>query len=387
MASESRPNLPFALPDITDAEIAEVVAALRSGWVSTGPRTREFEQAFAARLGEGLTAVAVNSATAGLHLALEALGVTRGDEVLVPTWTFTATAEVVRYLDADPVFVDVEQGTLNIDLADAARKVTSRTKAMIPVHFAGYPVELDALEAWSAHHQVPVLEDAAHALPARSGGRLVGSASTAAAVFSFYATKTITTGEGGMVVTRDQGIADRARVMRLHGIDRDAFGRYQSDVPSWQYDVIAPGFKYNMSDMAAGLGLIQLQRAEEMRAARELIADRYREAFSTLPVTLPVGTVTPSDHAWHLFVIRLAEDSPVSRDEFIREMSRAGIGTSVHFIPLHLMTYWRERYALDPVDFPVASAEFERAVSLPIYSAMTDADVDRVIDAVRSVLR
>lgn len=378
--------LPFALPDIGPREIDAVTAALRSGWLSGGPLVREFEQRFAQHCGADVTAVAVNSATAGLHLALEAVGVGPGTEVLVPTWTFTATAEVVTHLGATPVLVDVEPESLTIDLADAARRITDRTVAVVPVHFAGRLVDRVALAGFAARHRLTVVEDAAHAFPAASAGVPVGAGPSAATVFSFYATKTITTGDGGMLVTRDPQLAHRARVMRLHGFDRDGFDRYRSERPAWQYDVVAAGFKYNLTDPAAALGLVQLDRAEQMRARREEIAARYRAAFAALPLDLPAPAAPGDVHAWHLFVVRLRAEAPIGRDEFIAEMSRFGIGCSVHFIPLHRHTHWQRRYGLTADMFPVADREYARVVSLPIFSAMTDDQVDQVIQTVEKVL-
>jgi dTDP-4-amino-4,6-dideoxygalactose transaminase len=375
--------VPFAMPDIGEEEIAAVTDTLRSGWVTTGPKAREFETAFADALGEGLEAVAVNSATAGLHLALEALGIGPGDEVLVPTWTFTATAEVVRYLGADPVLVDVLPESLEMDLDDAGRKLTARTRAVMPVHMAGHPVDAEALAAFATAHGLVVVEDAAHAFPASWRATPVGAGASAATVFSFYATKTITTGEGGMLVTRDPELAARARTMRLHGISRDAFDRYRAVASPWRYEVVAPGFKYNLPDPAAAMGLVQLRRAEQMRSRREQIADAYRAAFGGLALQLP-PTLTAGVHAWHLFIVRLADEA--ARDAFVAALGEAGVGTSVHFIPLHLQPVWRDLGGHLPVDFPVATHEFGRVVSLPLFSAMTDAQVGRVIDVVRGAL-
>jgi dTDP-4-amino-4,6-dideoxygalactose transaminase len=385
--------LPFALPDVGEEEIAAVVDALRSGWLSAGPRVREFEHRFAACCGAGVDAIAVSSATAGLHLALEALGVGPGMEVLVPTWTFTATAEVVAHLGADPVFVDSDQATLNLDLDDAAAKVTPRTRAVLPVHFAGHPVSRSRLRAFGESHGIAVVEDAAHAFPAASERVAVGAGDSAATVFSFYATKTITTGEGGMVVTRDPDLATRIRTMRLHGIDRDVFDRYRGSRPAWRYDVAAAGYKYNLTDTAAAMGIVQLGRADQMRRRREEIARRYLAAFADLPLDLPHDSGSgappgvPGDlHAWHLFVVRPRRHAPVGRDEFIAEMSRLGVACSVHFIPLHLLSFWRHRYDLRPERFPVATAEFERVVSLPLFSGMADEDVQHVVDCVTKLL-
>jgi len=378
--------LPFALPDIGEAEIQAVAEAMWSGWLTTGPQAKAFEREFGDVLGGEVQAVAVNSATAGLHLALEALGVGPGDEVIVPTWTFTATAEVVRYLGADPVIVDVDPVTLNIDLGAAEGAITPRTRAVMPVHFAGLAVDRQGIARLARDHGLRVVEDAAHAFPTVSSGELIGTGSSDAVVFSFYATKTMTTGEGGMIVTADEQIAARVRTMRLHGISRDVFGRYRSTAPSWQYEVVAPGYKYNLTDPAAAMGRVQLRRSREMRDKRAAIAARYHEAFAGLPLQLPADAPEGDSHAWHLYVIRMTADASVARDEFIAEMAKAGVGCSVHFIPLHMHPYWREQCRLVDEQFPVATAEFSRVVSLPIFSRMTDAQVDKVIGAVRGVL-
>ena len=378
--------LPFARPDITEAEIEAVVETMRSGWLTTGPNAAAFEKEFVEFLGADAHAVAINSATAGLHLAFEAIGVRPGTEVLVPTWTFTATAEAVRYLGGDPVLVDVDPGTLCIDLEDAERKVTDRTIAIAPVHFSGLAVPDGALTGFAERHGLKVVEDAAHSFPTLNEGKLVGTHGHEATVYSFYATKTMTTGEGGMVVTPDADLAARMRTMRLHGINRDVFDRYSSTKPSWHYDVVAPGYKYNLTDTAAAMGRVQLTRAREMADRRAAIASRFDASFADLPVTLPAHAPEGSSHAWHLYVMRLNPDAPVSRDRFIELMAEHEVGTSVHFIPLHLQPYWRDTYHHAPEDVPVATAEFARAVSLPIFSAMTGDDVTQVIDAVRSIL-
>ena len=387
--------IPFALPDIGDAEIDAVVSTMRSGWLTTGPNAAALEKEFIAGFeperfpaGAEATGVAVNSATSGLHLALEAIGVGAGDEVIVPTWTFTATAEVVRYLGATPIIVDVDPQTFNLDLAAASAAVTERTKAVMPVHFAGLPVDREALASFARAHQIKVVEDAAHAHPVLSQGIPVGLGESDAVVFSFYATKTMTTGEGGMVVTADPALAARMRTMRLHGISRDVFDRYTSTAPSWHYEVVAPGYKYNLPDLAAAMGRVQLGRAGEMRARRAAIADRYDAAFADLPVSRPARPADDgTEHAWHLYVLRLTDDAPVARDRFIELMAQAGVGTSVHFIPLHHHPYWRDLRGPDAPALPVADDLFTRAVSLPIWSAMSDDQVDRVIAAVSATLR
>lgn len=380
------PFLPFALPDIGEEEINEVLDSLRSGWLTTGPKTKRFEEEFGAFIGAGTEAIAVNSATAGLHLAMEAIGVGPGDEVITTPYTFTATAEVVRYLGADPVFVDIDPETFNIDPAKLEAAITPRSKAIVPVHFAGLACDMEAILAVARRHGLKVVEDAAHALPATCGGKLVGSLGSDATVYSFYATKTITTGEGGMVVTRDPAIAKRCRVMRLHGISRDAFDRYTSDKPSWHYEVVAPGCKYNMTDIAASIGIHQLKKAWLFQEQRNSMAAWYDAALSDLPVELPPHPAPGETHAWHLYVLRLKETAPVSRNRFIELMAGKGIGCSVHFIPLHLHPYWRDRYGFQPEDFPHAHGNYQRSVSLPMYTRMTQADQQRVVAAVREIL-
>ncbi len=399
------PFLPFALPEIGEEEIAEVVDTLRSGWVTTGPKAKRFEQDFAAFLaGSGgsdvpgatdglppVEAIAVNSATAGLHLALEALGIGPGDEVITTTHTFTATAEVVRYLGADVVLVDIDPATLNIDPALVEAAITPRTRAIIPVHYAGLAAPMGAILDIARRHGLKVVEDAAHALPTTLGGARVGTLESDATVFSFYANKTITTGEGGMLVTRDPEIARRARVMRLHGISRDAFDRFTATAPSWYYEIIAPGFKYNLTDIAAALGIHQLKRLRGFQQRRAQIAARYDAAFADLPLLRPPRPADPADlHAWHLYVVRLADEAPIlqagGRDAFIDRLFALGIGVSVHYIPLHLHPYWRDRYALAPAQFPHSQHAYERMASLPLYTKMSDGDVERVIDAVREAL-
>jgi dTDP-4-amino-4,6-dideoxygalactose transaminase len=383
------PFLPFARPSITDLERAAVDAVLRSGWLTTGPRVQEFEAAFAAYVGAA-HAVAVNSATAALHLALDALDIGPGDDVLVPTWTFAATAEVVVYRGARPVLVDVDRATLNMTVEGVLAAITPRTKAAIVVHMAGRPAAIEDLVAELSARGVAVVEDAAHAFPSRLPGatRLVGTYGRANA-YSFYATKTITTGEGGMLVTDDAAIADRVRMMALHGISRDAWKRY-TEAGSWYYEIEAPGFKYNMTDIAAALGLAQLSRAEELLQARRELAHTYRrmiESSAIAPlVELPLDEANGS-HAWHLFILRLNLDRiTVDRADVVRSMQESRIGTSVHFIPLHMHPYYRSRPETTPYPLPVASAEYERVISLPIWPGMTTSDVERVTSALERSL-
>ncbi|HXK55434.1 MAG: DegT/DnrJ/EryC1/StrS aminotransferase family protein [Gammaproteobacteria bacterium] len=383
---KSNDHIPFSRPEIGEEEIAEVVATLRGGWITTGPRAVAFEQAFAEYIGGGSEAIAVNSATAGLHLALEGLGIGPGDEVITTTNTFTATAEVVRYLGADPVIVDIRPDTLNIDPACIEAALTPRTRAVIPVHFGGLACDMDAIFSIAGKHGLKIVEDAAHALPSSYAGVRIGALRSDATVFSFYANKTITTGEGGMIVTRNRDLAARCRIMRLHGISRDVFDRYRSTLPSWHYDVVAPGFKYNLTDIAAAIGIHQLRKADLFQAARQRLAERYLEQFDGLPVELPVAGGAGNLHAWHLFVIRLSSAAKIDRDSFIDQLAARGIGTSVHFIPLHLHSYWKKRYALNTEAFPVATHCYRGSVSLPLFPGMSDAEQERVIAAVRELL-
>jgi perosamine synthetase len=418
--------LPFALPELGDEEFSAVKDVMASGWITTGPKTHEFEAAFARYVG-ARHAIAVNSCTAAMHLSLEAAGVQRGDLVLTTPYTFAATAEVIRYFDAVPVFVDVEPDTLNMDpraLADTVEDLerslrgerpsmpavaramsavksaqsttihghagsTARMRAVIPVHFAGHPCEMDDIAAIARRYQLTIVEDAAHACSAAVNGKPVGSGCWAGgptmSCFSFYATKTLATGEGGMVTTNDSARADRMRMMSLHGISKDAWKRYTAS-GTWFYEILAPGFKYNMSDINAAIGLAQLRKVDAMRERRAAIARQYDDAFAGLAeIELP----TVRDHivhAWHLYPIRLNATLSIRRDEFIDELKKAQIGTSVHFIPLHVHPYYQTQYGYRAGDLPVALAQYQREVSLPIYSRMSDFDVRSVIDAVVHVV-
>ena len=390
--------LPFALPDIGEEEIGEVVDTLRSGWLSSGPKVAAFERDFAGYIGSK-HALAVNSGTAALHLALDATGIQGGDLVITTPYTFTATAEVVRYLGADPLFVDVDPATYLIEpkrIEDLCRRDCERkagrlvhratgrsVRAVLPVHVAGSPCDMDAIQAIADSVGIAVIEDAAHALPTAYKNRRIGSGGNLC-IFSFYATKPLTTGEGGMITTDDDATAQRIRMMRLHGITRDVWDRYQSETPKWFYEVAAPGFKYNLPDVAAAIGIQQLKKADRFYKRRQAIARRYTKAFHgieglTCPTELP-----ETSHAWHLYIVSIAAANG-GRDHFIEEMARRGIGTSVHFIPLHLHPYYRDRYGFRPEDFPNALEAYRAAVSLPIYTKMTDGDVERVIDAVRAI--
>jgi dTDP-4-amino-4,6-dideoxygalactose transaminase len=378
--------IPFALPEIGEEEIAAVSEALRSGWVTTGPKTKEFEQAFTAFLGGGVESLAVNSATAGLHLALEALGIGPGDEVITTTLTFTATTEVVRYLGADPVLVDVDPVTLNIDVSKIRAAITPRTKAIMPVHYGGLACPMAEILAIACEHGLKVVEDAAHALPSTCGGALIGQLESDITVFSFYANKTMTTGEGGMVVTRNPELAKRMKVMRLHGMNRDAFDRFTSKTPAWYYEVVAPGFKYNLTDIASAIGIHQLAKLPRFLKRRQYLAARYFDKLAALPLVLPADAPAGDVHSWHLYVIRLAAEARVSRDDVIQGLSDRGIGTSVHYVPLHRQPYWRDRYQLTPEMFPQADAAYRSMISIPLFTAMSDADQDRIVTALGEVL-
>ena len=381
-----QPFIPFARPDTGEEEIDAVARALRSGWLSTGPETRAFETEFADFLGGGLHAIAVNSATAALHLALEAIGIGPGDEVIAPTLTFTATVEVARYLGADAVLVDVDPITLNMDPAKIEAAITPRTKAILPVHYSGLACDMDAIFAIAQRHKLQVVEDAAHALPATYRGQTIGQLGSAATAFSFYANKTMTTAEGGMIVTRDAVLAARMRVMRLHGISRDVFDRFQSTTPGWYYEIIAPGFKYNMPDISGALGRVQLRRLPGFLERRQQMAARYLQELRDLPLILPADAPAGETHAWHMFVIRLSDAARLTRDQVIQALSDAGIGTSVHYLPLHRQPYWRDRYGLQNEQFPVADDAYERMISIPLYTAMSDDEQGRVITALHAIL-
>ncbi len=381
------PFLPFALPEISEAAIDEVVDSLRSGWITTGPKAKRFELDFVDYLGGGLEAIAVNSATSGLHLALESLGIGPGDEVITCTMTFTATAEVVRYLGADVRLVDMDPESMNIDVEKIRSAITSRTKAIMPVHYAGLSCDMPAILALAKEFGLKVVEDAAHALPTTCQGKMVGTLDSDVTVFSFYANKTMTTAEGGMVVTRNSELAKRMRMMRLHGMSRDAFDRFTSKTPAWYYEIVAPGFKYNMPDIAAAIGIHQLHDLPRFHLRRKVLAARYNENLRDLPLILPAGSDSGDEHSWHLYVIRLSSEAGVDRDSVVQALADRGIGTSVHYVPLHRQPYWRDRYELQLEDFPEAEKAYQAMVSIPLYTRMSDQDQDRVIAALHEVIR
>lgn len=399
-------QVPFFRPSITEDEVSEVVDCLRSGWLTTGPRTKQFEQQFAEAVG-ARHAVAVNSCTAALHLAAEALELREGQAVLVPTMTFAATAEVVRYQGAIPILVDCDPVTLNIDLDDAQRKVEQLRAGelpdtidpkidlvgIIPVHVGGLMFDLDRLQAFAEEHKLWVIEDAAHALPSawrrdeKSPWRRCGEGTANATCYSFYANKTITTGEGGMVVTDDEDLAHRMRVMSLHGLSHDAWKRFMGG-GSWDYQIIAPGFKYNLTDIASALGLHQLRRAEELRQKREQLAARFREGLGELnEIELP-PLVENRIHSWHLFPLRLRLDKlSIDRNQFIDQLKSHGVGCSVHWRPLHLHPYYHENFGWEADHLPIATATWQRLVSLPLFPDMTDEEFQHVVETVRNLLQ
>ncbi|MGH7793426.1 MAG: DegT/DnrJ/EryC1/StrS family aminotransferase [Candidatus Binatia bacterium] len=383
MASNSS-FLPFHLPDIGEEEIDSVVQTLRSAWLTTGWKVKQFEEDFARYTGAS-HAVAVNSGTAALHLALEAIGIHEGDEVIVPTMTFTATAEVVIYFKAKPVLVDCESDTLNLDAAQIESKITPNTKAIIPVHLGGQPCDMSKIMAVARQYRLKVIEDAAHALPARYCDKMVGTIGDITC-FSFYATKTIATGEGGMATTERAEWSDRMRMMSLHGISKDAWKRYSSE-GSWYYEVNFPGFKYNLTDIAAALGIEQLKKCDRFWQARKRIAQIYDDAFAEVPEVQTPMSRPNVQNAWHLYVIQLdLQRLRINRNEFIEALKKDHVGTSVHFIPLHLHPYYRDNFKYRSEDFPRATAAFDRIISLPIYPRMTREDVRRVIAAVKKIV-
>jgi len=375
--------LPFSPPLVGEEEIKEVVDTLQSDWITTGPKTKRFEQEFAQSLGAP-AALAVSSATGAMLIGLAALGIAPADEVITTPMTFCSTVHVIEHLGARPVLVDVEPDTLNIDPQQVAQAVTPRTRAVMPVHLYGHPCEMDAILDIAAQHNLYVLEDAAHALPARYKGRMVGTLGTLTA-FSFYATKNLTTAEGGML-TGQPDIIEQARIWSLHGMSRDAYRRYSAK-GSWYYEVVLPGFKCNMTDIQAALGLQQLRKLDAFQERRCQIVRRYNQAFSRceefqIPVERP-----EAQSAWQLYALRLNLDAlTIDRARFIEELRIRNIGTSVHFIPVHIHPYYRDKYGFNPDDYPVAYSNYRRLISLPLNLRMTDADVEDVIEAVIDVV-
>ncbi|MGE5482443.1 MAG: DegT/DnrJ/EryC1/StrS family aminotransferase [Bacteroidota bacterium] len=376
--------LNFSPPAIGDEERAEVLDTLSSQWITTGPKTRRFEQEFADLVGAP-AALALNSCTAGLHVALLALGVQPGDEVITTPMTFCASVNVIEHVGAKPVLVDVEPDTLCISPGKVEFAITGRTKCLLPVHYAGHPCDMDPLMESARAHGLKVLEDAAHSLPASYRGRTVGTIGDLTA-FSFYATKNLTTAEGG-ALTGDPELIDRARILSLHGMSKDAWKRYDKG-GSWYYEVVFPGFKYNMTDMQASIGLQQIRKLSRFQERRREVVQRYSSAFGAEPF-FEVPTARPEvDPAWHLYVLRLRPGTlRIGRDQFIEELKARNIGTSVHFIPVHLHPYYRDKYGFRPDDYPVAYTNFLRMLSLPLHPGLSDQDIADVIEAVLDVAR
>lgn len=378
-------QIPFHKPYITDEEIDEVVDSLRSGWLTMGPKTHRFEKEFAGYIGSR-HAIAVNSCTAALHLALKAINLKPGDEVIIPTMTFTATGEVICYFNAKPIIVDVEKETHNLEITKIEEAITTNTRAIIPVHYAGQPCDMNEIMEIAKKYNLHVIEDAAHAFPSKYKGHIIGTIGNITC-FSFYATKTLTTGEGGMVTTENDEWAEKMKMLRLHGISQDAWKRH-SDEGSWYYEVIEAGYKYNMTDIQAGLGLAQLKKLEWMWKRRKEIAEKYTEAFKSLEEIITPFVKPDRVSAWHLYVIKLnLEALKIDRAGFIEELKDRGIGTSVHFIPLHRHPFYRDTFDYRAEDFPNAEWVYERIISLPIYPGMTNKQVNRVIESVIEVIK
>lgn len=383
LASGVSQYLPFHRPRVGQEEIDAMVEVLKTGWLTTGPKVKEFEEAFAQFVG-ARHALAVSSCTAALHLALDAIGLREGDEVLLPALTFTATAEVVTYFRAKPVLVDSEDRFFNLDPNRLEEHVTPRTRAIIPVHFAGHPCDMDSLFEFASRKNLAVVEDAAHAFPAKYRNQFIGTMGRLTA-FSFYATKTLSTGEGGMITTEDDTLASHIAMMRLHGLSKDAWKRYSAE-GSWRYDVVEAGYKYNLTDMQAALGLAQLKKAEAMRQERVRLAAMYTKGLGkSHAFRLP--DVSPDvQHAWHLYVILLQPGAlTIHRDVVIEELRRRGIGTAVHFIPLNLHSYYQTRWGYQRGEFPVAEDYADRCLSLPLFPGMTPQDVERVIENLNEI--
>lgn len=402
---ESAKKVPFQRPFIGEEEIDEVVRTLRSGWLTSGPKVKKFEQEFAAAVNAEF-AIAVNSCTAALHLAAEAMNLQAGQAVLVPTMTFAATAEILLYKNAIPILVDCDAVTGNMDLIDAEEKL-QKLKAgdfcadynqpvevvgIIPVHVGGFMMNVGEIKDFADRHGLWIIEDAAHSFPsawradATSVWERCGENTAAVTCFSFYANKTITTGEGGMAVTNNKSIAEKIRTLSLHGLTQDSWERYSSAQSSWDYKIVLPGYKYNLTDIAAALGLHQLRRAETMRREREAVAEHYLDSFSDARgIELPPRS-DDRIHSWHLFPIRLNLDElTIDRNEFLEKLRAGGVGCSVHWRPLHLHPLYSERFGWQETDFPVATQLWKRIISLPIFSSMTVSEIKHVIDTVKQL--
>lgn len=378
---QPEPALPFAQPDIGQEEIDRVSRCLRSGWLTSGPECQEFETRFS-KLMQGSHCLAVNSATAAFALLFHALKIGQGDEVISSCWTFSSPVMEIWKTGAKPVLVDIDRHTLNMDPRAVAAAITPRTKGIVVTHFGGLPCDMRAIGDLARKHSLWIAEDASHALPAYHEGRMVGTLDTVAAVFSFYASKTITTGEGGMLVTRNDEIARSARVSRLHGIDRDTFNRYRQAGSTWRYEIVDVGFKANMTDVAAAIGIAQLEKVFAFADKRHELARRYHVRLRDAPIELPVIEEGERQSAAHLYVVR---PKAASRERLIEHLSSRGIGTSVHFIPLTLHSFWQKQLDVGPPTCPIALEEFQKVVSLPLYSKMTPHDADRVVEAILEV--
>lgn len=385
-------QIPFSKIPLAGNELKLIEEVLESGWLTTSSKTYKFEHDFAAYIGAKY-ACAVNSCTAALHLAIDALGIKSGDKVFVPSMTFTASAEIIRYVGADPVFLDVEYGTglITPSILQNAIQEHPDVKTIILVHYGGQAAELTNIEGNGVmdickQHKIKLIEDAAHAFPTRFHNQFIGSFGDISC-FSFYANKTITTGEGGMLLTNDENLYKRVKVMRLHGIDRDIWARFTDNKSSWEYDVIAPGFKYNMSDVNAAIGLAQLAKAEYFRSERQRCAEYYYHELKDLKcIDLPVCKNSLEEHSWHLFPVTILPDAPVTRNHFIQLMADQGIGTSVHYKPLYRMSYYRETYKLDSADFPDSEKIWKGTVSLPIYPDLTDQELEFICKCIKEIL-
>jgi perosamine synthetase len=378
-------EIPFHIPYITEDEITMVINTLRSGWITMGPTTVEFEEKFKEYIG-AKNAVSMNSCTACLHLALRAINLQEGDEVIIPAITFAATAEVITYFKARPIFVDVEKDTCNIDVSKIEEKITNKTKAIIPVHYAGQPCDMDAIMRLAKGYELRVIEDAAHAIPAWYKNKKIGTIGDITC-FSFYATKTLTTGEGGMVTTENDEWAEKIKILRLHGISKDAWKRYTNE-GSWYYEVVDAGFKYNMTDIQAALGIAQLKKVDWMWEEREKISERYTEAFKSIYEVIPPKVKDDRKSAWHLYVLKLnPEMLKIERNQFIEELKNRGVMTSVHFIPLYRHPYYKNNFRYNFTEFANSEWLFERIISLPIYPGMTSDKVEYVIDTIRDVIK
>ena len=388
MNKNTKPFIPFSKPSISELEIDDVVEVMKSGWLTSGSKAISFEEEFGDFISPQdklLEAISVNSATAGLHLALEACGVGYGDEIITTSLTFTATAEVARYLGAEARFVDIDPTTMNIDVKKIEAQISPRTKVIIPVHYAGLSCDMDEILEIAKKYNLKVVEDAAHALPSTYKKNIIGNLESDSTVFSFYANKNMTTGEGGMIVTKDKEMAKKKKKMRLHGIDRDAFSRFTDKKASWYYEVVEAGYKYNLTDVAAAIGRVQLRRLPEFLKMRQIQADFYLKELEGLNLQLPYQREGDT-HSWHLFVIRLTDKHSISRDNLIKELNTRGIGTSVHYVPLHLQPYWKNRYNLKKKDFKNAQNAFDNMISLPLYPELRKEDQIFIVDSLKDIL-